>query len=410
MTSAAARDRLRYAVAEHTRATAAPPAPPPREPPPIAAILRGDWHDTPHGPAFVRDDWFSLDHHHGALPLSCALEAPAAGLAHLLGATHAPHPSRLAFFDTETTGVTGGTGTYVVLAGLGSYEDGAFRMRQYFLADLAHERAMLATLAADLARFEGIVTYNGRAFDLPLVDVRMTLARLRAPWAAFAHFDLLHPVRRLYRHRLPACRLADVERRLLRIERPDDIPGSLIPSLYFDYLRAGRAAPLRAVFRHNADDVLSLVGVLAILGRLLAGGDLDPEDAAAVARWWEHAGEPARAAALYTDALPWLEGGDDWPWAAARLAALRKRAGDRDGAAALWRALWSQGDPHAGLELAKHFEHRAGDPRAAAEITRALLVRASAPARMGLEHRLARLRRKLDAPSYPPARHSVRTG
>ncbi len=90
------------------------------------------------------------------------------------------------------------------------------------------------------------------------------------------HFDLLHPVRRLYRHRMPGCRLADAERRLLRIDRPDDVPGWLIPSLYFDYLRAGRAAPLRGVFRHNAEDVLSLVGVLATLGRLLSDARAGP--------------------------------------------------------------------------------------------------------------------------------------
>jgi uncharacterized protein YprB with RNaseH-like and TPR domain len=126
-------------------------------------------------------------------------------------------------------------------------------MRQYFLADIACERAMLAMLAADLARFEGIVTYNGRAFDVPFVETRLTLARIASPCGALAHFDLLHAVRRLYKHRMPGCRLAEAERKLLRIDRPDDVPGAIIPALYFDYVRAGRAGPLRGVFRHNAD-------------------------------------------------------------------------------------------------------------------------------------------------------------
>ena len=123
--------------------------------PPIAQILHGDWHETAHGPVFVRDEWFPLDHHHGALPLGSALDAAPEALRLLLGTDAAPHPSRLAFFDIETTGLSGGTGTYVVLAGLGTYEASepgdppAFRMRQYFLADLAHEQAMLAMLAAD---------------------------------------------------------------------------------------------------------------------------------------------------------------------------------------------------------------------------------------------------------------------
>jgi hypothetical protein len=270
-------------------------------------------------------------------------------------------------------------------------------MRQYFLADIAHERAMLAMLAADLRRFDGLVTYNGRAFDVPFVETRLTMARLRSPCDGMPHFDLLHPVRRLYRHRMPGCRLADAERRLLRIERPDDVPGWLIPSLYFDYLRAGRASPLRGVFRHNAEDVLSLVGVLASLGRLLSGAPLDPEDGAAVARWWEHAGEPHRAMRLYREALPWLEGDDDWTWAASRHAALCKRFGHREEAAGLWRSLWAQGDAAAGVELAMHLEHYARDLAPAEDVTLALLREARGAERAALEHRLARLRRKLQA-------------
>src|SRR4029079_17616726 len=104
--------------------------------PPIKQILRGDWHETPLGPVFVRDDWYTLDHRHGALPLSAPLESASEPLAWLLGADDAPDPERLAFFDIETTGLSGGTGTYVVIAGLGSFEEGAFRLRQYFLADI----------------------------------------------------------------------------------------------------------------------------------------------------------------------------------------------------------------------------------------------------------------------------------
>ena len=393
------RDRLLNVIAQHPAVR--PQAPPlPREMPPISQILRGDWHETEHGPVFVRDEWFPLDHRHGALALGSALDAAPEALRLLLGGEAAPHPSRLAFFDIETTGLAGGTGTYVVLAGLGTYEETdpgappAFRMRQYFLADLAHERAMLAMLATDVARFEGLVTYNGRSFDVPFVETRMTMARLPSPYGALAHFDLLHPVRRLYKHRMPGCRLAEAERRLLRLERPDDVPGWLIPQLYFDYLRAGRASPLRGVFRHNAEDVLSLVGVLASLASLLSSGDIDPADAVAVARWWERAGEPHRAAGLYRGALPWLEGGDDWAWAAGRHASLCRRLGERGEAERLWRRLWEQGDRPAGVELAKHLEHHVRDLAAAGEVTDALLVRAEGAERIALEHRLARLRRK----------------
>jgi hypothetical protein len=193
---------------------------------------------------------------------------------------------------------------------------------------------------------------------------------------------------------MPGCRLAEAERRLLKLERSDDVPGWLIPQLYFDYLRAGRASPLRGVFRHNAEDVLSLVGILASLAKLLSSDDIDPEDAVAVARWWERANDPDRAAVLYRGALPWLEGGDDWAWAAARHAALCKRSGGRVEAEELWQRLWAQGDRAAGLELAKHLEHHARDLSAAEEVTSALLVRAASADQIALGHRLARIRRK----------------
>lgn len=401
-------DRLRHAVATHVAArpieaqptVATSIARPIRELPPIAKIFRGDWHETERGPVFVRDEWFALDHAHGAYALGSALDAAPQALADLLGTVVAPPAQRLAFFDIETTGLSGGTGTYIVIAGLGSYErcgpDAtlAFRMRQYFLADIAQEHAMLAMLAADLARFDGIVTYNGRTFDIPFVETRLTLARLRSPCDVLAHFDLLHPVRRLYRHRLPACRLADAERRLLRFGRPDDVSGSLIPTLYFDYLRAGRAAPLRGVFRHNSEDVLSLVVLLSVLATLLSRDDLDPDDSAALGRWWEAAGQPERAMPLYRNALPWLRGGDDWSWVATRHARLCRRLGEREEAVGLWRQLWADGDRAAATELAKHHEHHARDLRQAAALTTALLAGAHHLDREPLLHRLARIERK----------------
>ena len=378
----------------------------------LRAILRVERQDTPAGPVYVRDEWYAPSHQHGSVALESPLRADAAALRAILGrrdvpapaaqapAAQAPSAERLAYFDIETTGLAGGTGTYVIVAGLGSFEADGFRMRQYFLADVGYERAMLAALAADLARFDGLVTYNGRAFDVPVLESRLTLSRLPSPCGDLAHLDLLTAVRRLYRHRMPACRLAEAERRLLGIERYDDVLGSLIPALYFDYARAGRMAPLRGVFRHNAEDVLSLTGVLARVAALLSGdGDLQPDDAVAVARWCEREGDEARAMALYRDALPWLVGGDDHAWAAARQARLCRRAGLRDEAVVLWSALWAAGDAAAGLELAKHVEHHARDFRRAAAIVGALMAPGCEAGVRGLgrdalEHRLARIRAK----------------
>ena len=398
---------LRSVVAAHT--------PPPEqrlspatELPHIERILGGDWVSTAHGDAFVRDEWFSFSHEHGNLPLQSALSASPEALACLAGEAPAS-ARRFGFFDIETTGLGGGTGTYAFLAGLGTFEEEGFRLRQYFLASVPGERAMLSLMRDDLDHCDALVTYNGRAFDVPVVTTRLTLARLPDPYARMAHFDLLHAVRRLYRHRMPGCRLADAERRLLGIERFDDIPGALIPALYFAYVRAGRAAPLRAVFRHNAHDVLSLVGLLARLAALFESDDLPPDDAAALARWWELAGQPQRSMALYRAALPWLEGGDDWAWAAGRQARLLRRTGAHDEATELWRALWAAGDADAGLALAKHLEHRARDYDGAAAVTEGLLACRAHP-REALLLRLERIQRKrAKAAAYAGARQVRRT-
>ena len=364
--------------------------------PPIKEILRGDWIETERGPAFVKESTFPLGHRHGRFPLGKPLDAAQEALGVTLGQPRPPHPSRLAFLDIETTGLAGGTGTYAFLVGLGSFEEGAFRVRQYFLPAIDEEPPMLEILARDLSRLEGLVTYNGRAFDVPILEARMTLARMRWPCDRMPHFDLLRAVRRLYRHRLEGCRLADAEEHLLGIRRADDVPGYLIPSLYFDYIRAGRAAPLRAVFRHNAEDVLSMVGILAFLTDLFSRRDLDPEDAVSVARWWEIEEAPDRAEFFYRQVLERLDDGQVWSWAASRYALLRKRAGARREVVEIWRRLWSSGDLEAGVEIAKYLEHEARDIEAALEIAAALLRDAPQIARPALEHRLRRLRRKIE--------------
>jgi len=362
---------------------------------PLVEILRGGWRETEYGPAFVKDVNFPLHHVHGNMPLNRVLGQQRDAIRRALCDGESPPVSRLGFFDTETTGLSGGTGTYVFLAGLGSFEENGFHLRQYFLSSLEDERAMLSVLAQDLASLDGIVTYNGRTFDMPMLETRATLARLPMPWKDRPHFDLLRPVRRLYRHRLASCRLADAESHLLRVQRQGDVPGHLIPALYFDYIRAERIGPLASVFRHNADDILSLVGVLESVAALLSRADLEAPDAAAVARWWELENEPGRATALYRSALPGLEEGEDWSWAAGRYAMLLKRAGARKEAVAVWRRLWSEGDRGAGIEIAKYLEHEARDLPAAKEVTRTVLASSPKAERLEVEHRLARIRRKL---------------
>lgn len=171
-------------------------------------------------------------------------------------------PSRLRFFDTETTGLAGGTGTRAFQIGVGDWHEGVFRVRQLTITTLAAETAMLDTFARWLDEDDVLVSYNGRSYDAPLLATRYRLARRVSPLPALAHIDLLHPVRRRYRGRWKNCRLATVERELLGVVREDDLPGSEAPRAWLDYLRGGSALDLRRVGEHNRQDLCSLAGVL----------------------------------------------------------------------------------------------------------------------------------------------------
>ena len=153
-----------------------------------------------------------------------------------------PAPERLVYLDTETTGLAGGTGTCAFLIGIGTVEGTQFVVRQFFLRDYPEEKAVLRALAEILDSFDGLVTYNGKTFDVPLLETRYALARLKSPFGRLLHLDALHPSRRLWRLRLESCKLTDLESAVLGIEREGDVAGSEIPGIYFDYLRTGRRA------------------------------------------------------------------------------------------------------------------------------------------------------------------------
>ena len=169
-----------------------------------------------------------------------------------------PEPARLVYLDTETTGLAGGTGTCAFLIGVGIIEDRQFTVRQFFLRDYPEEKAALAALEEMLGECEGVVTFNGKAFDVPLLETRYALARMKSPFGKLVHLDLLHPARQLWKMRLESCKLTHLEEEILGIHREGDVDGSEIPGIYFDYLRTGDARGLQPVFYHNALDIVTL--------------------------------------------------------------------------------------------------------------------------------------------------------
>lgn len=192
-------------------------------------------------------------------------------------------PSQLLHFDTETTGLAGGTGTRAFMIGAGDWlSDGRLRMRQLLITSLAAERAMLDVFAGWIAFDTVLVSYNGKSYDAPLLNTRYRLARRESPLPDLLHLDLLHPTRRLYRSVWPNCRLATAEHRLLDVVREDDLPGSEAPGVWLRYLRARSARPdaapdatdLKRVLAHNDQDIRSLAGLAGRLSDSAAAGAL----------------------------------------------------------------------------------------------------------------------------------------
>lgn len=169
---------------------------------------------------------------------------------------------RLVLFDTETTGLAGGTGTRAFMIGVGDWHEGRFRERQLLITTLAGESAMLDCFASWLKPDSVLVSYNGKSYDAPLLKTRFRLQRRASPLDGLMHIDLLHPVRRRWRGAWENCRLATAERQLLQVVREDDLPGSEAPAAWLGFLRGGSAAPLHRVAHHNSQDLRSLGGIL----------------------------------------------------------------------------------------------------------------------------------------------------
>lgn len=365
--------------------------------------------ETAAGPCFLSETRYPLDHLHGRLTLGALLAHEPQALGALGGemAAGAEDFSRLAFLDTETTGLAGGTGTYAFLVGVGTFEDGGFVLRQCFMRDVPEEAAALLVVREVLERSCGLVTFNGRAFDWPLLEARFTMNRQPTPPVVPPHLDLLLPARRLWRRRLRSCALSSLEEHVLGVARSlADVPGWAIPGLYRDFLVYGRAEPLRRVFYHNAHDILSLATLAAHLCRAASeplAALCHGEDLFSLARRHEAEGDAERAAELYRQCLRAQLSPQVRREATRCLALLYKRAGEAEAAVGLWQALAERGDVEACVELAKHYEHRVRDLAQAKEMVLCalgLLGRQRYPDRRqlaALEHRLRRLERKAAA-------------
>lgn len=335
----------------------------------VLATLPGELKETPHGLVHVVERWLEPHYAHGRVAIRDVLEARPELIAELAldPALAAVDVRRMLMLDTETTGLSGGAGTLPFLIGLAWFEDESLRVQQLFLRKPGEEAPMLRVLAERIAAASCIVTYNGKAFDWPLLRTRFVMNRVPMPQPP-PHLDLLHCARRVFKRRLSSVRLVDMETEVLGMHRERDVDGAEIPGIYLDFLRGDEETQIATVIEHNGNDLVALAALLARVVRRFETlhPDDDPRDHLSYAHVAARAGDEDRAIVFATAAG---EGGGDadctvGAWVlAARIA--RGRGATDEEEARLLLALEAAPDDEtrAGLhaELAKVLEHRRRD-------------------------------------------------
>lgn len=399
---------LRRKVARIDRKYAGPPKPPPPDPRKPDRYFLEEWMpgqevETEFGKHFEFEKFYPRHGRHGSIGIS-DLEALPHDLLDPIsnGEIKNNSPDKWCFLDTETTGLAGGTGTYAFLIGVGRIAPDGFRVRQFFMREFGEEASLLSALSRHLDQFEVLITYNGRTYDQPLLETRYRMARARPPFSRLQHLDLLHGTRRLWNLRFESCRLVELENRILGIERQGDLPGEMIPYVYFEYQRCGEIDRLLPIFHHNQLDILTLACFTAIVPYAFH----DPAKAqfahgaemVGLARWWRQAEQYEHALALFRQAVDRGLRDDLLFRTLWDVALLEKKIGRTLAALPVLVDLANCRNPWqcAALEeLAKFYEHEERNYAMALEMTRNALALAASDK---LQRRLARLEKRASLP------------
>jgi uncharacterized protein YprB with RNaseH-like and TPR domain len=396
------RKRIARIDKKYTRSTTKPPIPKPQPPVPAPEDwLHGQEVATAHGVHYETERLYERQRRHGSVGIVDLRDLPHDLLEPISnGQIRGVAPEKWCFLDTETTGLAGGSGTYAFLVGVGRITPQGFRVRQFFMRDFGEEASQLSALTEHLRQFEVLITYNGRTYDQPLLETRYRMVRQRPPFSSLEHLDLLFGARRLWNLRFDSCRLVELENQVLGVERQGDLPGELIPYVYFEYVRTHEIFRLMPVFHHNAIDILSLACLTAIVPRAFQPGNAEFSHGAemvGMARWWRQAEQHENALALFRRAIEknlsdHLLFRTLWD-----IAALEKKLGREHAALGVLADLAASPNPWraaAFVELAKYYERRERNYALALEMTRGALELEPSEA---LERRAARLEKRAGA-------------
>ncbi len=366
----------------------------------IEEYLSGEESRTPHGCHFETSRLWENHRRHGSLDISSLVEMPADLLTSISdGSITDCDCSKWAFLDTETTGLAGGSGTYAFLIGVGRITPSGFELKQFFMRDPSEEASLLHGLSEYLSQFDTLVTYNGKTYDQPLLETRYRMSRMKPPFGRLEHLDLLVGARRLWKLRFDSCRLVDLENQILGVEREGDLPGEMIPYVYFEYLRKREAARIVPILHHNAIDILTLACFTAIIPRAFKSPEEAPlshgAEMVGLGRWLHRCEEYEKALVLFRRALGKGLRDDLLFRTLWDIGRIEKRLGREAAAIAIYTELASGRNPFrlASLEeLAKYYEHKERNYSMALEFTLQALSHEDTEA---LQRRRGRLERRV---------------
>ena len=365
--------------------------------PAISKVIDGNWLDEKEKKVYISETVLPYPFNHGNVLIekipdlrhfSVLLDDP----------SYQSFPSgQYLFLDTETTNLGLGSGTLIFMVGLCWFEQEGLKTRQYFLQDISAEPVFLLNIHSFLEKFSSLVSFNGKTFDIPLLQSRFGINRIPEKIRELRHIDLLHVSRNLFKRNITSKRLVDIETEILRFQRTgDDIPGWLIPQAYFDYLETGESAPIGSIFYHNRMDIISLAVLANYLAEFFEERQINNNIQTSLAELLlKNRNFPL---SLEFFSKNWHDGdltSLDRP-GLRNFGYVLKKSGCWEQALTVWEKSAGNGDIHAHIELAKFFEHHQKNTRMALYWTeKAIMISNEEKARIGLVHRKSRLLKKL---------------
>jgi uncharacterized protein YprB with RNaseH-like and TPR domain len=338
--------------------------------PPVGKIIEND-----NGRIWMVETIYDVGYLHGRVELADSIYSNGLDLFDPVCLHDSFAFNKIAVFDTETTGLAGGTGTYPFIAGIGFWTNVNFIVRQYILREFSEEPAQLKALTNDLSGCSCLLTYNGKSFDIPLMHTRYRINRLEIPFIDYPHLDLVHPCRRIYKRHFDSFALTNLESRILGYQRLDDVPSHLIPRIYFDFLQNRDDHLLLPILNHNRDDIISLYLLAQETQRRVAlaldDGHNDDNLLLSLAEMFYKNRNFEKSSQLLSQVKSQFCSAAALDDTLKLQAIIAKKTRDWDSAVSFWQNMLRSGRfgiyPH--VELAKHYEHRLKDFNLALKMT-----------------------------------------